>query len=106
MDKVIGGTPNHQESRCVTCRWAQIVRSLADSSERVYCRAIGGNARAIVMQQPIIDCNTYDDKRIPSRWDMEQIAWVLITNKAGKSIGFVSAEEFKRSQIPPPQVGF
>jgi hypothetical protein len=84
------------------------MRGLADSSERVYCRALQAQGRPITVQQPILACNTYDDRRLPSRYDMEQIAWVLVTNKAGKAIGFVSAEDFKKSNMfgQPPTIGF
>lgn len=93
MNKVYGGTPNHSgESRCITCRHAIIYRGLADSSERTNCSILpNGQPR-----QPVIECNSYDDKRHPSRWDMEQIAWVLVTNKVGKAIGFVSAKDAQR----------
>lgn len=106
MNKVYGGTPIHTESRCITCRFAQIVRSLADSSERAYCKA---GAQVMQVQQPVIACNIYDDKRQPSRFDMEEIAWVLVTNRAGKAIGFVSAEDFRKSKIgvgPTQPIGF
>lgn len=98
MNKVQGGTPQHGESMCLNCRTAQIVRGLADSSERVYCKAFSVPP---IMPQPVLSCNYFDDKRIPSRWDMEQIAWVLVTNKAGKAVGFCSAEEFRRKQEVP-----
>lgn len=106
MNKVQGGTPQHTESRCLTCRAAQIVRGLADSSERVYCKAFN---LPPIMAQPVIQCNVYDDKRMPSRYDMEQIAWVLITNKAGKAIGFASAEDFRKQNgygQPTAPIGF
>jgi hypothetical protein len=93
--KVIGGTPVSGESLCKTCRAAQVIRGLADSSESVLCRVGSVPAR---IGMPIIECSLYDDKRQPSRWDMEQIAWVLVTNKAGKAIGFVSAADFQKSQ--------
>lgn len=106
MNKVIGGTPQHSQSICVNCRAAQVVRGLADSSERVYCKAFNIPP---IMPQPVLSCNIFDDKRMPSRWDMEQIAWVLVTNKAGKAIGFVSSEDFRKSQGPsaqPTTIGF
>lgn len=107
MNKVLGGTPIiHSESRCTTCRWAQIVKGISASDVRVYCRFISTNS-AVLVRQPVYDCNSYDDRRMPSRYDMEQIAWVLVTDKLGRKIGFMSAEEFRRNQNPPgPPAGF
>ena len=43
----------------------------------------------------ISQCSSYDDKRLPSKWDMEKIAWILLTKKAGRTIGFVTAKQFR-----------
>lgn len=106
MNKVIGGTPLiHSVSRCTTCRYAQVLSGISLSDVRVYCRMLGQN-QPVQVRQPVYECNVYDDRRMPSRYDMEQIAWVLVTNKAGRSIGFVSAEEFRLRNNMPPPVGF
>jgi len=44
---------------------------------------------------PVSECSSYDDRGVPSRWDMEQIAWILVTKKAGRNIGFVTAKQFR-----------
>jgi hypothetical protein len=44
---------------------------------------------------PVSECSSYDDKRLPSRRDMEKIAWVLLTKKTGRTIGFVTAKQFR-----------
>lgn len=106
MNKVIGGTPLiHSVSRCTTCRNAMTIKGISVSDSRVYCRMLSQNP--VQVRQPVYECSQYDDKRVPSRYDMEQIAWVLVTNKMGRAIGFVSAEEFRnRVGIPGPPVGF
>ena len=103
-NKVQGGTQQHWEHKCATCRNAQTIRGLAISNEVTYCRAFNN---PFPIRDRITECSLYDDKRMPSRFDMEQIAWVLVTNKAGKAIGFVSAEDARKANSPmPPQVGF
>ena len=82
------------------------MQGLAVTDERTLC---GRFNPPVQVRGKMVQCSAYDDKRVPSRWDMEQIAWVLVTNKAGKAIGFVSAEEARRSSVPSPpttQVGF
>lgn len=42
------------------------------------------------------ECSAYSDRRIPSLYFMEKTAWVLLTKKAGRTIGFVTSEEFRK----------
>ena len=98
MDKVERGTPLHSESLCRTCRYAQVMRGMAESQEMVVCKSVSMSSGPFVLTTAISHCSSYDDKRIPSRWDMEQIAWVLVTKKTGRDIGFVSAEDFRKQQ--------
>src|SRR5262249_45767889 len=46
----------------------------------------------------VAECSAYDDKRIASKHDMEKIAWILVTKTAGRSIGFVTAEQFREME--------
>lgn len=91
--KVKGGTPQGSESLCVTCRWAQIVKGFRLSQEEIRC---GWRWRNRLVPFPVSQCSSYDDKRLPSKCDMEKIAWVLLTKKAGRTIGFVSAKQFRQ----------
>jgi hypothetical protein len=90
--KINGGTQQGSESLCVTCRWAHIVRGFSASEHQVFCRSLYRHppVRFLVSQ-----CSSYDDRRLPSKWDMEKIAWVLLTKKAGRSIGFVTPKQFQ-----------
>jgi len=47
---------------------------------------------------PVCECTFYEDKRIASLSSMEEIAWFLTTRKPGRTIGFVSATEFREEQ--------
>jgi len=90
--KVKGGTPQGSEPLCRTCRWAHIVKGFSTSQEQIRCRALRS---ALPVPFPVSECSSYDDKRLPSKCDMEKIAWVLLTKKAGRTIGFVTAKQFR-----------
>lgn len=91
--KVKGGTPEGGESLCGTCRWAHIVKGFGVSQEIVRC---GWLAPSPQVAFPVSQCSSYDDKRIPSKHDMEKIAWILLTKETGRSIGFVTAKQFRQ----------
>lgn len=90
--RVKDGTPQGTETLCVTCRWAQIVKGFKVSEEQIRCTWLANHPRVMF---PVSQCNNYDDQRIPSKRDMEKIAWILVTKTAGRSIGFVSAKQFR-----------
>jgi hypothetical protein len=90
--RVKDGTPQGTENLCVTCRWAQIVKGFSASQKKISCRWLRHHP---TVEYPVSQCSSYDDKRIPSKYDMEQIAWILITKSAGRSIGFVTAKQFR-----------
>jgi len=93
--KVKGGTREGTESLCRTCRWAHIVKSFSASQEEIRCRGLRNHP---TVPFPVSECSSYDDKRVPSRWDMENIAWILLTKKAGRTIGFVTAKQFRQME--------
>lgn len=88
---VQGGTkPNTR--LCDTCRNSVIVRGSAESEELVVCDYM---ARSTVMKFPVVECSEYDDKRYPSKFHMESIGWVLVTQKAGREIGFLPPKKYE-----------
>jgi hypothetical protein len=89
--KVKDGTPEGTQTLCVTCRWAHIVKGFRASEEEISCRYLADDRR---VRFAVSKCSSYDDRRIPSKRDMEQIAWILLTKKAGRTIGFVTAKQF------------
>ena len=89
--KIKGGTPAGTQTVCTTCRWAHIVKGFSASQERIRCRWLSYDP---VVPFLVSECSSYDDKRIPSVRDMEQIAWILLTKKTGRHIGFVTAKQF------------
>ena len=91
--KVVGGTPRHDESLCKTCRNAFLAKGHAVSQEIVIC---GASPKSFPVTFPIHQCSDYDDKRIPSKYEMEKIACMVVTKGDGdRKIGFVSPKEYK-----------
>ena len=78
---------------CRTCRWAHIIKGFSASEEEVFCRMFYIERQ---MNFPVFECSMYDDKRLASKKEMEEIAWFLTTRKSGRSVGFVSAARFRQ----------
>jgi hypothetical protein len=84
------GTPQGSESLCNSCYWAHIQRGFAESEEVVLC-AFLRHARLVPFK--VGQCTDYNDKRIPSKRDMEDIAWIIRTKDVNRSMGFAQKEE-------------
>jgi len=41
----------------------------------------------------VSQCTDYNDKRIPSKRDMEDIAWIIRTKDVNRAVGFASQKE-------------
>jgi hypothetical protein len=89
--RVKGGTPRMTDTLCRTCRFAQIIKGFSASEEEVFCRWFYQGRRISIS---VFECTMYEDKRIASKVEMEEIAWFLTTRKSGRSVGFVSAAKF------------
>lgn len=90
--KVHGGTPTHfAPSMCETCSSATIIRGETLDQEIVQCSVLGrGDDNRITFK--VMHCNSYTDARLPSIYEMRQMAWEIRTDRA-KGIGFVSPRE-------------
>lgn len=93
-DKVIGGTPKGFQSMCTTCRNAVNLTGL-NCQQVSYCQALG---RRVTF--PINTCSVYSDKRMPSLYDMEQIAWSIQSRNRGP-VGFETGGKFEVEITPP-----
>lgn len=98
-DKVIGGTPVGFKSLCGTCRFSQVMRGL-NMQEVTRCLRMGNQSVPITF--PVERCSGYDDKRMPSIYDMEQIAWSIRCRVRGQT-GF--ADNRRDVEIEPPANG-
>jgi len=92
--KIRGGTVQHGEvSLCVTCRHATIIQGPGLQDRIVDCDRLSDRESRIPF--PVSACSGYSDRRHPTVYEMEDIAWVLRTDPHRKSIGFVQARELK-----------
>jgi len=71
-------------------------RAYAASEEVVHCTYRSWSGRPQPVAFKIRECSAYADKRLPSLDGMEKSAWILVTKKAGRSAGFITAREFKK----------
>ena len=97
--KIEGGTRSDLLHLCRTCRYSVLAKGAAHSQETAWCQQMG---RFVPIK--VAECNKYLDATAMTVYEMEQIAWLLVTRKAGRQIGFQSPEERQRENSPvPPQ---
>lgn len=78
------------ESLCRTCRWAHIQRGFRQSEETIFCEY--ATLRRVHFK--VAECTDYIDKTVPSRSEMESIAYLINVQPARKRSGFVSTVGF------------
>ncbi len=83
------GRPQAPESLCNSCYWAHIQRGFAESEETILC-AFLRPARLVAFK--VSYCSDYNDKRVPSKSDMEEIAWIIRTKDVNRQVGFTKEE--------------
>ena len=84
------GKPQTTDSLCSSCYWAHIQRGFAESEEVILC-AFLRPARLVPFK--VSQCTDYEDKRIPTRKDMEDIAWIIRTKDVNRQLGFTNDAE-------------
>ncbi len=98
MNKVYDGSRASEDSSlCLSCRSALIVKGARMGDDKSICRGVTPNA---AMTFKVTQCSGYDDLRQPSRWDLENVAW-LVTTSPSRKLGFVSPAERQYGNLPP-----
>jgi hypothetical protein len=92
---VRNGTARGSESLCDSCYWAHIQKGFAESGELVLC-AFLPPVRLVSFK--VRHCTDYHHKRVPSKPDMEDIAWIIRTNDVNRPVGFLTVEEKSEGQ--------
>ena len=90
------GKSQASESLCNSCYWAHIQRGFAESEEVILC-AFLRQPRAVPFK--VSYCTDYSDKRVPSRRDMEEIAWIIRTKDVNRQVGFTNDAEPEPEKI-------
>jgi len=93
--RVKGGTPRGADSLCRTCTRGHVIKGFGETEEEVFCRFFYIERE---IRFPVSECTFYEDRRIASLSAMEEIAWFLTTRKPGRTVGFVSAAQFREEQ--------
>jgi len=93
--RVKGGTPCGSESLCPTCSHGHVIKGFRATEEEVFCRFFYVERE---IRFAVRECTFYEDKRLASKAEMEDIAWFLTTRKPGRAVGFVSAAQFRAEQ--------
>lgn len=90
--KVLNGTRSLLAPRlCDSCEYGVVRKGASESDEHVFCNHI---RRGVKIR--VVECNQYQDRALPSLWDMRQIAWVLQTDSKRQKVGFMRAKEWER----------
>jgi|SRR5271157_2657285 len=90
--KVRGGTAKSDDDMCGTCRQCIQING------RRYCSALDSGLNGPEpIKERVYTCSAYDDKRLPRLHELEDIAWRIVTKKAGRGAGFVSPKEYKKT---------
>ena len=87
------GKPQTSESLCNSCYWAHIQRGFAESEEIIGC-AFLRPPHAVPFK--VSHCTDYNDKRVPSKEDMEEIAWIIRTKDVNRQVGFSNEPEVQQ----------
>jgi hypothetical protein len=58
------------------------------SEQEVFCNAFYIERE---IRFAVCECTFYEDRRLATKREMEEIAWFLTTRKSGRSVGFVNA---------------
>jgi hypothetical protein len=97
-----GGTPEGYESLCKTCTRGHIISGFRATEEEVFCRTFYMERE---IRFPVRQCTFYEDRRLASKEDMEEIAWHLrsTTGKPTRNVGFVSGANLRELESQDPE---
>jgi hypothetical protein len=90
--KVKGGTPQGSDTLCRTCSHGHIIKGFRATEEEVFCRYFYLERE---IHYPVSECTFYEDRRLASKREMEEIAWILRTDMPRRRVGFISPEQLR-----------
>lgn len=79
-------SPDKVRGLCSTCREAQTIEY--ENGKVLQLCTASPSGEPLRITQVVSRCSDYDNKMVPSKWEMEKVAWTLNTDKSGKVIGF------------------
>jgi len=90
--KVKGGTPQGGDTLCRTCSYGHLIKGFRATEEEVFCRYFYLERQIYF---PVSECTFYEDRRLASKREMEDIAWILRTDMPRRRVGFISPEQLR-----------
>jgi hypothetical protein len=101
--KVKGGTLEGCESLCKTCTRGHIISGFRATEEEVFCRTFYIERE---IRFPVRECTFYEDKRLATKEDMEEIAWHLrsTTTKPTHNVGFAGSTTLREIESEAPEI--
>jgi hypothetical protein len=92
--KIRGGTRSESEqSLCFSCKNCTHIQGPTESTDIVYCDAIGKR-----ITFPVTECTAFKKFGEPSLNDMRDTAYYLVpTNKKKGGLGFITSKEYEKS---------
>jgi len=91
--KVKDGTPIHGNSLCDSCTWSLMIRGFRENDKIAFCTYVNPTVRVLF---PVRECSGHCNKNEPTKYDMEKIAWILLTKRIDRKVGFVKSDDFRR----------
>lgn len=93
--KFRGVQDGRRELLCLTCRRATVIQNDSLSGMSVYCHALGDGIGSVKLSSLATQCSSYDDKRIPDKYELEKIAWRINSDTKTGQIGFISPKKWR-----------
>lgn len=87
---------------CRSCTRGHIITGFSATEEEVFCRTFYIERE---IRFAVRECTFYEDKRLASKEDMEEIAWTLGTNNSRPkpNLGFVRAVTVRKDDEEPSE---
>ena len=97
-----GRDPEGYESLCKTCTRSHIICGFRATEEEVFCRTFYIERE---IRFPVRQCTFYEDRRLTSKEDMEEIAWYLrsTNGKPTRNVGFASGAHLRELESEDPE---
>jgi hypothetical protein len=101
--RIKAGTPEGYESLCRTCTRGHVISGFRATEEEVFCRTFYIERE---IRFPVRECTFYEDRRLASKEDMEEIAWRLwsTNGKPTRNVGFVSGSDLEERESQDPEI--
>jgi hypothetical protein len=88
--RVLGGTPEGSDSLCKYCSRGHVIKGFRATEQQVFCRFFFVERE---IPFPVRECTFFEDRRLATKADMEEIAWTLKTMHPTRHIGFTSVTQ-------------